>query len=387
VFEFADTALKAEIESVIGGVLDDDQLILLRRISAQGRGSAQANGLPISVAMLQELGARLVDIHGQNEGRALADPAHQRVLLDVYGGLLPVLEDYQEKRRAHDTLRCRRLELIAKSQERQRERDLLEFERGELAAADPRAEEPEELTREAHRLANAEQLRTAAADGYSLLYEADRSAQGLLEQVARMVGPLADSVPELSGVSADLDRLADETREVAYVLRNLGERWDDDPARLEEVEARLALYRRLAARFRCAPNDLEAKSIEVASRLEALERDHADLLGLDAPLAAAWTELAAAATALTNGRRKTAKAFAKATRARLKPLGIADARLDVEITTSELGTDPTAAPPPEAGPDHVEIVFSANPGEPPRPLRKVASGGELSRVTLAVKAV
>ena len=387
VFDLSDEVLRTEIETVLGGAIDDGQLILTRRISAQGRGSAHANGMPVTVATLQELGARLIDIHGQTEGRALVDPGRQRDLLDAHGGLQPLVASYQAKRAVHDGLRRRRLELIKKAQDRQRERALLEFERDELAAAEPRAGEPQELAREAHRLADAEQLRTAAAEGFSLLYEADRSAQELLEQVARKVAPLADSVPELAQASADLDRLADETREVAYCLRNLGKTWDDDPARLDEIEARLALYRRLAARFHCGADELEAKSAEVDARLEALEQDDADLRGLDAPLAAAWVDLKAAARTLSAGRKKTAKAFAKAIQSRLKPLGLANARLEVEVVTTPLGDDPTGAPPSETGTDDVEVVFSANPGEVPRPLRKVASGGELSRVTLAVKTV
>jgi DNA repair protein RecN (Recombination protein N) len=184
-----------------------------------------------------------------------------------------------------------------------------------------------------------------------------------------------------------LDRLADETREVAYTLRSLGHDWGDDPDRLDEVEARLALYRRLGARFRCPPDELSAKRAEVEARLDSLERDEADLAGLDAPLAAAWAALKEAAAALSAGRRKTAKAFSKAIQTRLKPLGLEGARLDVEIVTTPPGDDPTAAPPPPAGADRVEFVFAANPGEAPRALRKVASGGELSRVTLAVKTV
>ena len=133
----------------------------------------------------------------------------------------------------------------------------------------------------------------------------------MLERVAGRLAPLADSVPELADAAADLERLADETREIAYALRNLGRTWSDDPDRLEEVEARLALYRRLAARFHCAPDDLAAKLAEVETRLNTLEQDDADLAGLDAPLASAWTALKASAAALSAARKKTSKAFAR----------------------------------------------------------------------------
>ena len=317
VFELNTPALKCEVEALLGGPLDDDQLIVTRRVSAQGRGSAQVNGTPVTVATLQALGERLIDVHGQNEGRALADPDRQRALLDAHGGLAPLLEHYRRHRDAHDVLRRRRLDLIRKASERRRERALLEFERDELAAADPKAGEAEDLTREAHRLANAAQLREAATEGFALLYEADHSAQGMLEKVARALAPLATAAPELADAAEALGRLADETREVAYTLRALGRDWHDDPERLDEVETRLALYRRLAGRFHCSADELADKRAEVEARLAAIEQDDADRASLDAPLAASWAALVGAAGLLSAGRRKTAKAFAKAIQGRL----------------------------------------------------------------------
>ena len=387
VFEVSDPALREEVEAILGGSLDDDQLILTRRIASSGRASAQVNGMPVTIAALQALGERLIDIHGQHEGRALTDPDRQRTLLDAYGGLGPRTEAYRRLRSEHETLRNKRRDLIRQTEEQKREKALLEFERDELASADPKPGETAELAREAHRLANVGLLREAAAQGYSLLYEADRSAQGLLERVAQLVRPLGEADPELARAAAELDRLADDTREVAYTLRALGRTWDDDPERLEEIETRLALYRRLATRFHCEPDELAAKRAEVEARLACLVQGAADLRGLDAPLASAWTRLVESAKTLSAGRRKAAKGFLKAIQPRLKPLGLEGARFDVEITSTALDSDPMGASPPESGSDRIEIVFSANPGEPSRPLRKVASGGELSRVTLAVKAV
>ncbi|HEX8204376.1 MAG TPA: DNA repair protein RecN, partial [Isosphaeraceae bacterium] len=227
VFDVSEPRLRADVEAILGGPLDDDQLILTRRVSAQGRSSAYANGLPVTVACLRRLGQRLIDVHGQHETRTLLDPDRQRALLDAHGGLEPLRIAYQQKREAHTALRRRRLELIQAAEHRQREQALLAFERDELAAAEPLSGEYEELVREAHRLSNAEALRNAAAEGYTLLYEADRSAQELLCRVARLLRPLAASVPELAGAAGDLERLADETREVAYALRNLGRDWED----------------------------------------------------------------------------------------------------------------------------------------------------------------
>jgi len=387
VFEIEQDALRAEVEELLGAALEDGALIINRRISAQGRSAAQANGMPVTIATLQKLGERLIDVHGQYENRALADPDRQRALLDGFGGLSPLVAAYEKARDAHDDLRRTRQALINASRDRQREQSLLEFERDELAAADPRAGEYEELVQESHILANAGALREAAAEGHDLLYEADGSAQAILKRVARSLEPLARKIPELADAATTLERLADETREVAYALRDLGSDWDDDPGRLEDVETRLALYRKLAGRFHCLPDELAARRVETETKLAAIERDETDLKALDAPLADAWAEVKRTAGALSDGRRRTARDFGKAIQSRLKPLGMERARLSVEIETRDLGDDPIAATAPESGVDRVEMVFLANPGEVPQPLRKIASGGELSRVTLAAKAV
>jgi DNA repair protein RecN (Recombination protein N) len=310
VFDLSDDRLRGEVASVLGGAIDEDQLVLTRRVGKAGRSAAHANGMPVAVATLRQLGSLLLDIHGQHETLALLDADHQRNLLDAHARLESRLEAYQVAREAHDTLRRRRIELIAAVDRRHRERDLLAFELEELNAAEPRAGEHEELTREANRLASAEEVREAAAEGYELLYEADDSVQELLARVARRISPLADSVPELAGLAADLERLAEESREAARTLRQFNQEWDDDPERLEAIETRLALYRRLGTRFRCTPDELAQRRDAVAAQLSALDRDNADLAALAGPLAEAWNDMKAAANALSEARRKASKAFA-----------------------------------------------------------------------------
>jgi DNA repair protein RecN (Recombination protein N) len=386
-FELKDPGLKTEIETILGGPLDDQELIMIRRIAAEGRSSAQVNGLPVTVGTLQKLGQRLVDIHGQLEGRALLDPEEQRALLDAYGGLEKRVRAYQAAREAHQTLWKKRQALLDSAEARQRQRALLEFERDELSSAEPRVGEYDELAREAQRLSCAEQIRAASAGGYSLLYERDNSAQDLLTRVARALEPLKQAVPELAEPAAALERLADETREVAFSLRDLASDWDDDPSRLEEVEARMALYRRLAGRFHCMADELAQRRVATEAALADLEQDETDLSKLDAPVATAWQTLKHAAADLSAGRRKLCAQFARAVQSRLKPLGLGGAQLSVVVETRDLGDGPFAAIAPESGVDRIEMLFSANPGENPRPLRKIASGGELSRLTLAVKTV
>jgi DNA repair protein RecN (Recombination protein N) len=387
IFDLDQPRLQQQIEQILGGQMDDNQLIITRRVSAQGRGTATVNGLPVTIATLGRLGETLIDIHGQHEGRALLDPERHRDLLDEHGGLHEVLTAYRSARSEYESLRRRRQQLLETTESRARERALLEFEHEELAAADPQPHEYADLTRQAQRLQSVEQLRSAASLGYALLYENDRSAQDLLKRVARDLEPLARSRPELAEAASTLERIAEEAREIAFTLRDLGAASEDDPSKLEAVETRMALYRRLANRFRCTPDQLAARYDEVQQKLAVLDDDDAGLLALDAPLALAWKNLKLAASQLTAARKKIAKNFARAIQARLKPLGLAGARLTVSVEPRDLADDPTSPAPPESGADRVEFLFSANPGEELRPLRKIASGGELSRVTLAVKTV
>jgi DNA repair protein RecN (Recombination protein N) len=386
VFELADARLRSDIETILGAEIEDEQLILSRRISMQGKGQAHANGMPVAVATLRALGPRLIDVHGQREGHALLEPDRQRDWLDAFAGLGETLAKYRSARQRFDDLRRHRAALIEAADRRERERALLVFERDELAALEPRPGEPDDLAQEAHRLANVEALREAAGEGYALLYEADRSAQSLLQKVARRLDGMSEAVTEFADAASELERLADETREIAYSLRRLGQGWDDDPERLEEVETRLAEYRRLASRFRCAPDELAARRESIESQLAAIERDDADLAALDGPLAEAWSAVKSDAGELGKARRQAAKAFAKDVQARLKALCLGEARLSVEVESEKLPDDPPATCPPEHGADRVEFLFAPNPGEKAQSLRKIASGGELSRVTLAVKA-
>ena len=383
VFDLSDGVVRADVEAILGGPLDDDELILTRRVAAAGRGSAHANGLPVPAATLRKLGDRLVDIHGQHEGRALLDPDRQRSLLDAHGGLASFADIFGRKREALETLRRRREQLLVDADRRARERDRLAYERDELAAADPRAAEPDALAAEARRLASAGAIRSASAEGYRLLYEADGSARGRLQQVARALAAVGEAAPELAEAAETLDRLAEEAREVAYTLRHVSKLRSDDQGRADAVEERLATYRRLAARFRCPPEGLEARRAEVEAGLAAAERDEADLSGLDAPIAAAWGELVGASVSLSEARRRAAAAFLRGVQPRLKSLGLGGARLGIEVVAPCL--DDPGCPPGPAN-DRVELTFAGNPGEPARPLRQVASGGELSRVTLAIKA-
>ena len=369
VFDVSDPGLRADLEAILGGPIDDDQLILTRRVSAQGRSASHANGLPVTVATLQALGDRLIDVHGQHESRALLDPDRQRgPARRLRRRSSPLLDAYREARDAHAALLARRSALIRDVAGPRARAGPARLRARRAGRRRPPPGEHDDLAREAHRLANAEAVRSAALEGFALLYESDRSAQGLLEKVARKLAPLADAVPEFADAAADLDRLADEAREVAYALRRFGQGWEDDPARLDEVEARLALYRRLAARFRCEPDDLAAR--RARDRGQA-RRDRRRRRRPARPSTPPWPppgpRSAAAPRPLRSRGRRRARRSPRRSRPSSRGSGSTRPGLTVEVESDPLGDDPAARPPPRAGVDRVEIVFAPNPGEAPGP--------------------
>ncbi len=385
-FGLDDPATLDEIQAILGRSLDEPRLVLTRHVDASGRSRAWVNEQPVGLPALRRLGGQLVDIHGQDLTRDLLAEDRQRDLLDAHGGLAESRAVFERDRVAHSTLLRRRNALVRTAETRRRERELLAFESEELVALDPRPGELEELTREAARLGGLDQLREASAEGFGLLYEQDGSVQEQLRQVLRKLRSSARHDEDLARVVDELGRLAEEVGEIAYTLRAFGREADADPARLEAIEFRLASYRKLVARFRCPADELAARRDDLRSRLTAIEAVDANLERLDAPLRLAWEALRASSATLTAARVRAAGSFAAAVRKSFQVLGLESAELTLVVEPTVLADDPTMATVREGGADRVELRFAANPGEAARPLARVASGGERSRVMLAIKA-
>ena len=322
----------------------------------------------------------------RHEGRALLEPDRQRGLLDAFGGLEDKLLAYRRARAEHDGLRRKRLALIEATEARQRERALLEFERDELAAADPRTGEYDELVRESHLLANAEHSGPRRPRATTLLYEADHSAQEILKRVARSLGPLADSVPELAEAAATLDRLADETREVAYALRNLGQ--SGTTTRSGSRRSRPGWHSTEAR----GPVPLLARRAGASQGRDRGQagRDRARRGRPETPGRPACRRIPQAEGSSGRSFRGTPEDGRGVRQGNPDPAqaaGPGQGQADRRGRDPGPGRRPDAPSPPETGADRVEMLFLPNPGEVPRPLRKIASGGELSRVTLAAKTV
>jgi DNA repair protein RecN (Recombination protein N) len=386
-FELAGTEQRALVEDLLGVACEDEQIVLSRRLTRSGRSYAYANEQPVAVSTLRQLRSILVDIHGQRESQSLLEPAYQLRLLDSFGGLRQQTEDYRALAHAVRELRRRLTGLIEHRQQRQRELALVRFERDELDAAQLRTGELPELITERERLAHAQSLCEFANGGYARLYEEEGS-------IVEQVGKLMRQAQTWQGLDAALIKLVErleglrsEIEDVAATLRGLGQDWQADPRRREEVDDRIQLLRRLETKYGRPIDELIAYRATLDGLEASLAQEETDEVAVRAELDQLFERLQGVAAELSRQRQRVAKRLAEKTQEQLAELGMAEARLQAVQTAIPLGDDPVTAEIPEWGLDQLELVLAANPGEPALPLRKVVSGGELSRTMLALKTV
>jgi DNA repair protein RecN (Recombination protein N) len=356
-------------------------------LTRAGRSHAYVNDQPAAVSTLKQVGELLVDVHGQRESESLLHPAYQMQLLDAFGGLEAPRKSYLKQAEKVRELRRRYTALSSARQQRQRELALVRFEREELDEAALEPGEIAEKTRERERLANAQNLQTFAEQAASQLYDDDGSVVEHLGRLHHEAQTWAALDPGLEEVVRRLEETQAEVEETTRALRKLAQNWEANPERLEEVVQRLQFLRRMETKYRRSIDDLVVYRVGLDEQETRLQKDEDDLSGIQAELTQEFAKLKAAAADLSKQRRKVAKRLASETQKQLADLGMAEAKLDAVLEPLPLGDDPATAEIHAWGADQLELTLAANPGEPARPLRKVASGGELSRTMLALKTV
>jgi DNA repair protein RecN (Recombination protein N) len=386
-FELESPELRREVEAVLNAPLEENEVILSRRLTRAGRSHAYVNDQPAAVSTLKQVGELLVDVHGQRESESLLQPAYQMQLLDAFGGLEAPRKCYLKQAEIVRELRRRFTTLSSARQQRQRELALVRFEREELDEAALEPGEIAEKTRERERLANAQNLQTFAEQAASQLYDDDGSVVERLGRLQREAQTWAALDPGLEEVVRRLEETQAEVSDATRALRKLSQQWEANPERLEEVEQRLQFLRRMETKYRRSVDDLVVYRVGLDEQETRLQKDEDDLSGIQAELAEEYVKLKATAADLSKQRRKIAKRLASETQKQFADLGMAEARLDAMLEPLPWGDDPTTADIHAWGADQLELTLAANPGEPARPLRKVASGGELSRTMLALKTV
>jgi DNA repair protein RecN (Recombination protein N) len=367
----------ADLLSESGIELDPGEPLIVRRtVRADGGSRAFINDQPVSAGLLRELGGGLVEIHGQHDDRGLLNPRGHRALLDTFGRL-----DTAAVARAHQAWREAETALTKAEEELEtaaRDREWLEHAVAELTAAAP---EPGEEDALAEARANMQRGARLSDDLAALDQHLQGSAGALtnLRQAARRLDRLGPEHPLLAEALSALDRAVIEASEAEDKIEQAKEALAHDPARLEEIEARLFDLRALARKYRVTVDELPALAAELSGRLHTIEAGGEGLAALKRAAAEARNRYVQAAEALSEGRAKAAARLDAAVAAELAPLKLDAARFRTAVET--LPEEQWSA----AGRDKVEFLIATNPGAPFGPLAKIASGGELSRFILALK--
>ena len=361
----------------------EDELIILRKIARTGKGSILVNGSHVTLTFLKKLAPHLVDIHGQNENLALLREDAQRSLLeggdsDLRARLTAYAEvyaDWKEKMR----LREERAEEIEDIGERL---DMLRWQEKEIAEAELCEGEDEELEAEIRRLSHAERLVENAAEASDLLSEDTEEGLAVLSALARVTHAL-DEIARYDDGLANAQTMIEEAyislQEASYEVRDYLDGIDADPARLDRIQTRMDVLDHLKKKYGGTISAVLDRLSSVRRELESVDSFDMDMAQLDKDIAALYKQMKAMARALTQRRQKVGTALSEDIVRELQGLGMEKARFRIVVTPEEKYTS--------RGADSLAMLFSANVGEEEKPLEKIASGGELSRIALAIKSI
>ena len=375
--------------------LDGEEVIVRRELSMTGKNRVFINNQLVTQGLLKRAGAFLVDIHGQGEQAALFDTATHLEMLDAFAEVsserILVAESYAAWAATRKELEALRQDESDKLQLL----DILKFQVDEIRQADPKAGEGTELEEEKRRLNNVEKLSTLSAEAYTLLYDQDDSTIATFDKATRKIAELAEYDSRFADYREQLDAARAVLEDVSTTTRDFRNHIEFSPARLEEIENRLAEIARLTRKYGGTIETVLEHLAESEKRLENIETAEFREKELERKLAAERDVYIAAATELHKARVSAATKFEKEVEANLKAVALEKARFQVHVEAmSPTGGNPSGREGVVAadnlsfssrGFDRIEFFFSANPGESPKPLVKVASGGEASRLMLILK--
>jgi DNA repair protein RecN (Recombination protein N) len=380
----ADLVRTGEPLATIEAIFDDAsgrELIVRREISNQGRSRSFIDGALATASALRDLSARLVELHGQHEHQVLLDPLAHLPLLDDYAGggeiAVHVASVWVRLRSLRDELERSRMD----EREKSARLDLIGFQLGEIEKAAPKAGEDEQLTATRQVLASAERIQRLCEESYATLYDRDDAVLAGLGGVWKRVGELATIDSQFAPYVESRDGIKSELEDLAFFLRSYADGIDASPARLQEVEDRLALLERLKRKYGPTLHEVIERGAALARERDFLTGASEGAENLLKSLDTATTQFLSTARELSRRRRAAAVHFARDVEGLLAELAMARTRFEVRFNDAELPESGWS----ERGIDNAEFFVSPNPGEELRPLARIVSGGELSRVMLALK--
>ena len=379
----ADLVRTGESHAVIEATFEHDEaeLVVRRELTSQGRSRSFINGALATAAALRDLSTRLVELLGQHEHQALLDPLTHLPLVDEYAGLTDlsarVADAWADVRTLREQLERSRMD----AREKAARLDLIVFQLGEIERAAPRAGEDETLAAARQVLASGERIQSLCEESYAALYERDGAVLASLGGIWKRVGELATIDPQFSSYAEARDGIKSQLEDLAFFLRSYADGVEASPGRLQEVEDRLALLERLKRKYGPALEDVLERGRSLARECDLLTGAGERAEDLQKALADADDRYLASARELSRKRRDAAGRFARKVETLLGELAMARTRFDVRFDSANVGPEEWG----ERGIDRAEFYVSPNPGEELRPLARIVSGGELSRVMLALK--
>lgn len=363
------------------GIPDEDGGVLLSRsVSADGRSGAHVNGQSVTQTMLREIGRTLITIHGQHDNQRLMQKSYHIRLLDAYVGMAEELEQYRAVYDKWRAVRCELEELKRDEAEKMRLRDILEYQIKEIDAAKLKDGEEQELSAERLRLQSIEKIKKQTDFAYRALHGSEKGAVTLLlDRASAALSQIAGVIPEAEELAARLENCRYEVEDIALTARGYADDSDGDPtARLDKIESRLDAISRIQRKYGADVVAVKAFRADAATRLDAIDNMDARAEELNALIKALEGEARDRAAEISQLRKTKAVEAANKVCETLAYLDMPGVKFEIAVRPTELCAD---------GVDEVEFMLAANPGEPAVPLAKTASGGELSRVMLALKCV
>jgi DNA repair protein RecN (Recombination protein N) len=364
---------------------EDNQLVIKRTFTAAGTNKQFVNGSPTTLATLAALGEWLVDMHGPHEHQSLLQPAKQLAILDAFGKLEARREEFAELVRERLRVESEKATLIVDEKTYAQQLDLLRFQFREIEGAKLRPGEDEELDVEYQRASNAARLLELTQSALGLLSEDENAMLTQAGTLGRTLHDLQRVDPSTKSIASAHEQSVAALRELQSELSRYADGVELDPARLGELEERLNLLQGLKRKYGPRLTEVISFGEEAKKKLQALEQRDAELARINAALNKIDRELQRVGQQLSVERKKLIPKLSKAVAKELGALGFAQSQFDVALTSVEVSA--LSATVPLSGLDTVEFQFAPNPGEPARPLRAIASSGEMARVMLALKTV
>jgi DNA repair protein RecN (Recombination protein N) len=368
--------------------IDDEEIIIQRNLDQKGRNRCKLNNQPITVSLLKKIGELLVNIHGQHEHESLTNnPLQQLSILDSYGKLDDLRREYSNIYR--NALEKGKLlhSLNDKQSERKKQIDLYHYEINEIESSRLQPKEDESLEEERYILANSVKIQNVLSLCSNSLYESDNSIIDGLKDIANELTKIIGIDKGFENTIEVCNQTIYQLEDIANTLRNDVEKYDYDPQRLEQIEERIETIRSLKRKYGDSIENILSNGEHAKVKLEKLLKDNEDTEIIEKELKQLKNAVMNTGKTLTQHRKKTGKKLSTLIKKELMDLGFANGRFDIIVSTLD-NTDSVQTTIEDvncSGFDNIEFMFSSNPGEELKPLRKIASGGEISRIMLALK--